>query len=577
MANDRRFGKSGGYALGGAGVVVALIAAYLLWWDDGGVETPVPDETSVQEQPDAVVDEAPQEETAEAALAGQGDGADDRDAAPAETATAPEAAAGDATEAVTAETTEQTAEEATAETPEQIALTRPSAPEFEVVRLSPDGEVLVAGKAPAGSTVIVLMDDSEVARAVADANGEFVAFFRAGESDAARVLTLMVGQGDGAILSEQTVILAPVAPSPPAVVADADTGEVRGLADEGEESAPHSGTAVLLTDETDETGGVQVLQPATPQAEQVLTIDTISYSDADTVRLSGRAGPVDDDGAAGFIVAYLDNDWANSVAAGRDGKWTMLLSGVAAGLYTLRIDQTDAQGKVVARIETPFLREAPEVVADALGQTGAEAEAQVAEEETASTEADTDMAVEAADAGDAVSEMVAKPGVAPETDALVTAETGTEPEAAPETDALATAETAPAPEAAPETDALVTAETGTEPEAAPETDALATAEVALEPGVDPETDALATAEVAPEPGVAPETDAPVTTEAAPTPPRVQLVTVQPGYTLWGIARRNYGAGILYVRVYEANRDQIRDPDLIYPGQIFTVPADEAAE
>ena len=511
----RRFGRSGGYALGGAGVVVALIAAYLLWWDDGGGETPVPDETSVQEQPDAVVDEAPQEETA---LAGQGAGADDRDAMPAETAAVPEAAAGDAPEEAVAETTEQTAEEATAETPEQIALTRPSAPEFEVVRLSPDGEVLVAGKAPAGSTVIVLMDDSEVARAVADANGEFVAFFRAGESDVARVLTLMVGQGDGAILSEQTVILAPVAPSPPTA------GEDRVLAEGGEEeAAPHSGTAVLLTDETDETGGVQVLQPATPQAEQVLTIDTISYSDADTVRLSGRAGPVDDDGAAGFIVAYLNNDWANSVAPGRDGQWTMLLSGVAAGLYTLRIDQTDVQGTVVARIETPFLREAPEVVADALGQTGAEAEAQMAEEEIVSAEADTDMAVEAADAGDAVSEMVAKPGIAPETDALATAEVATGSEAAPETDALATAEA------------------GTEPEAAPET------------------------------------DAPVTTEAAPTPPRVQLVTVQPGYTLWGIARRNYGAGILYVRVYEANRDQIRDPDLIYPGQIFTVPVGEVAE
>ena len=49
------------------------------------------------------------------------------------------------------------------------------------------------------------------------------------------------------------------------------------------------------------------------------------------------------------------------------------------------------------------------------------------------------------------------------------------------------------------------------------------------------------------------------------------VTVQPGYTLWQIAKANYGEGVLYVRVYEANRDKIRNPDLIYPGQIFTVP------
>ena len=52
---------------------------------------------------------------------------------------------------------------------------------------------------------------------------------------------------------------------------------------------------------------------------------------------------------------------------------------------------------------------------------------------------------------------------------------------------------------------------------------------------------------------------------------VTLVTVQPGFTLWGIATRNYGTGFSYVRIFDANRDQIRDPDLIYPGQIFTVP------
>ena len=52
---------------------------------------------------------------------------------------------------------------------------------------------------------------------------------------------------------------------------------------------------------------------------------------------------------------------------------------------------------------------------------------------------------------------------------------------------------------------------------------------------------------------------------------VSLITVQPGNTLWGIARAKYGRGVLYVRVFEANTDRIRDPDLIYPGQIFSVP------
>jgi len=52
---------------------------------------------------------------------------------------------------------------------------------------------------------------------------------------------------------------------------------------------------------------------------------------------------------------------------------------------------------------------------------------------------------------------------------------------------------------------------------------------------------------------------------------VAVRTVQPGATLWAIAEEQFGAGILYVSVFEANRDQIRNPDLIYPGQVFRIP------
>jgi hypothetical protein len=49
------------------------------------------------------------------------------------------------------------------------------------------------------------------------------------------------------------------------------------------------------------------------------------------------------------------------------------------------------------------------------------------------------------------------------------------------------------------------------------------------------------------------------------------VIVQPGNSLWRIARRTYGAGVNYSVIYRANRDRIRDPDLIYPGQVFRLP------
>ncbi|WP_171021738.1 LysM peptidoglycan-binding domain-containing protein [Parasedimentitalea maritima] len=54
-------------------------------------------------------------------------------------------------------------------------------------------------------------------------------------------------------------------------------------------------------------------------------------------------------------------------------------------------------------------------------------------------------------------------------------------------------------------------------------------------------------------------------------PLVRAVTVQEGDTLWAISRERYGDGLLYVRVFEANKKAIRNPDLIYPGQIFSIP------
>ncbi|PWR23420.1 LysM peptidoglycan-binding domain-containing protein [Zavarzinia compransoris] len=49
-------------------------------------------------------------------------------------------------------------------------------------------------------------------------------------------------------------------------------------------------------------------------------------------------------------------------------------------------------------------------------------------------------------------------------------------------------------------------------------------------------------------------------------------TVQPGNSLWRIARSHLGTGYRYIDIYRANREHIRDPDLIYPGQILDLPA-----
>ena len=50
-----------------------------------------------------------------------------------------------------------------------------------------------------------------------------------------------------------------------------------------------------------------------------------------------------------------------------------------------------------------------------------------------------------------------------------------------------------------------------------------------------------------------------------------FITVQPGNSLWRIARRSYGQGTRYVEIYRANTQRISDPNLIYPGEVLAMP------
>jgi len=59
--------------------------------------------------------------------------------------------------------------------------------------------------------------------------------------------------------------------------------------------------------------------------------------------------------------------------------------------------------------------------------------------------------------------------------------------------------------------------------------------------------------------------------AAMAPTGGQTYTVQRGNSLWQISRLTYGAGPRYLMIYSANLAQIRDPERIYPGQVFKLP------
>ena len=401
-------------------------------------------------------------------------------------------------------------------------------PAFDVVRVETDGTTVVAGTCPAGSLVSIQVDGQDVESGTCDASGQFVLFLDIGKSEQARVMTLSAKQFETTLLADAQVIIAPVvqqvaaadaedavatqsasnsqrseadvaevseneaddviaattsesegsaeetvevavatdeepkaevsqdgteeiaseAPVPADQVASVEKGEMEssnedmsssdtGAPTETEQSAEIADTEASQAAEeeiTDQTApavllvkddGVDILQGvgAAPQVMDQLTVAAITYSEQGAVYLSGFS-------PAGFLRVYLNNTQVIVLEVPEPGEWKAELVDVAPGVYTLRVDQVDADGNVQSRVETPFKREEPEKVVEV---------------------------------------------------------------------------------------------------------------------------------------------------AKTRKPLVSLEVVQPGSTLWAISRETYGSGVLFVNIFEANRDQIRDPDLIYPGQIFELPAPPGAK
>lgn len=324
-----------------------------------------------------------------------------------------------------------------------------------------------------------------------------------------------------------------------------------------EEPVAEMPTALLVRG----TGEVELLDRA-PQVMDNVVIDTISYTAVGDVQIAGRASG---EAPQANLRIYLNN-MPIAVARSTGGDWASDLPDVDPGVYTLRVDQLNDTGGVVSRFETPFQREDPERVVAAQARAAGQANVETAPANAAPPASQRDEV--AAQTVAQAPEPAATPSVAAEVDVVTSEQTeqteqstpvmglaeATQSQPTPSTPdiEIAEVETASAETAPVETVAVeaVAVETGS-----------AEVELPSEP-VPAETAAVEVAQVAPEPAIS----EPVTPE-----PPISLVTVQPGATLWAISRERYGAGELYVQIYRANRSQIRNPDLIYPGQIFSLP------
>jgi nucleoid-associated protein YgaU len=444
-----------------------------------------------------------------------------------------------------------TVEPAALPTPEAAPAVSPpaevGAPKLDVLRVTPEGETTVAGQAAPGDMVSFQLDGKEILTATADASGNFVGLLTLPPSAEARMLSVVTKGADGVA----RVVDVAVAPVKGPVVAEVAAPAVEAVATEAPAVVTEAPAALLISPE-----GVKVAQSGSAEVAAPVAMQAITYAPDGAVQLAGK-------GVAGSGVRiYLDQALVSQAVVAADGSWGVTLGDTAPGIYTLRIDQIDAAGKVTGRFETPFKRETLEALAAASGAATAPA-APVVTAEVAAPAAEA-----AAPVAEAVAPVVAAETAVPTPDATVPATTAeAAPPAAPVEATTPAAAVAPAgaAEAVPAAEPVA-------PVVASET-APKVGETALAAGQAPASEAAPTVSGGAEP-VAPAVVAALPTPAAePVAPAKTAVsiTVQPGFTLWGIAKSQMGEGVMYVQVFEANKARIKNPDLIYPGQVFTIP------
>ncbi|UWR25148.1 LysM peptidoglycan-binding domain-containing protein [Sulfitobacter sp. S223] len=242
-------------------------------------------------------------------------------------------------------------------------------PSFDEVRREPDGTTIIAGRAEPMSDVKILLDGAEVATAKADSTGGFAAIAMLPPKQSAQIVSLSAQAEEQKAVtpSLDEIILAPSKTTstsdetaPKVQIAEEGTKTEEPVQPEVVTAAPEqtkpAEVAVLKSDAE----GVSLLSAAAPQAMTSVALDTIGYSEAGDVQLTGRAQP-----DTTKVRVYLDNRSVVSLPVDEHGRWRGDLPDVDEGVYTLRVDEVSAQGAVSSRVETPFKRESAEILAQA--------------------------------------------------------------------------------------------------------------------------------------------------------------------------------------------------------------------
>lgn len=483
------------------------------------------------------------------------------------------------------------------------------APRFDILRVEPDGSTVIAGNALPGAKVEILNGNEVISSQTVDGTGDFAAVLDQPLAPGDHSLQIRATAPDGNVVTSEEVatISVPEGGKGELLAMVSKPGEASRMitlpgSDNASTAAPAQLTAATAPAAT--AGGVAL--PELPAAaSELATSAPVMPGSAETAAAPADQAtetPASLPGATEVQVTAVEIEGDRIFVAGKapagatvrgfadkavigeavsDTSGNFVIEGemkLEVGNHIIEVELLDATGKVVVRASVPFERPAGEQVS-VVAQTAPAATAAAASPEQAEFER---LRISLTKAMTILENLFAN-GQKPALEQAAAARSATEiglqsiaafragPNADPAFIAAVDAHAAKAREAL----ALL------QPIAAGDVDALgavlpklvALIRDLLNEPTPAATAAPAAEAAAPAQSAAAAKSEPKTIQQAPLAQSDSSVIIRRGDTLWQISRRVYGQGVRYTTIYLANENQINNPDMIEPGQIFTVPRD----
>ena len=227
---------------------------------------------------------------------------------------------------------------------------QPMAPEFDIVRVDDNGNVVIAGRATPDCTIVVSDGDTVVGTASVDRRGDWVLVPDGPLSPGDRQLSLVAECGDAEPVESNRIV----------VLLVPEQGAIQGTVQGPEQGSEQRRGALAVAVARDGSAPAKVLQTPSGGSRTAdgpppqVAVAAVDYDDAGDIALSGTAQP------GSTVQVYVDNKPIGSAAVDSQGRWTLTPDvKVDPGSYKLRVDQVAPDGKVVARAQIPFVRGEP--------------------------------------------------------------------------------------------------------------------------------------------------------------------------------------------------------------------------